>query len=209
MGDPADFDRQRKLIDASRKGDFETLIADAIEKYKEDTSPENPNNAPKEYWPSTGAFRTVFYEVGKQLGAEGAKLLEQIPDEDLRLFATIELAAAVAGVPAASITQVKKPRARNPSMFQGGGSVDARGSEPGGKATDRPTMRSPDGRLIRCPKCLFAPPTGLLWSCKCRHRWNTFLTAGKCPACHFQWEITGCPHCGEVSEHQAWYVSQP
>ena len=117
MGDPADFDRQRKLIDASRKGDFGTLIADAIEQYREDTSPENPNNAPKEYWPSTGAFRTVFYEAGKQLGAEGAKLLEQIPDEDLRLFATIELAAALAGVPAASITQMKKPRHRDSSML--------------------------------------------------------------------------------------------
>lgn len=210
MGDPADFDRQRKLIDATRRGEFGTLIEDAIELYRKDISSETRNYAPKEYWPSTGAFRTIFYEVGKQLGTEGTKLLKQIPDDDLRLFATIELAAALSGLPAASITQIKQSRPRDTSMFEGGRIVDARSLEqPGRERTDRRTMRCPDGRLIRCPNCLLSPPSGFQWNCKCGHLWNTFLTAGKCPACHFQWEITGCPHCGEASEHQAWYVSEP
>ena len=39
--------------------------------------------------------------------------------------------------------------------------------------------------------------------------WNTFWTAGKCPACHFQWEVTACPQCGQTSDHRAWYVSEP
>jgi hypothetical protein len=209
MGDPADFDRQRKLIDATRRGEFETLIVDAIEQYREDTSPETRNYAPKEYWPSTGAFRKAFYEAGKQLGAEGTQLLTQIPDDDLRLFAMVELAAGLAGLPAASITQMKQPRPRPASMFQVGRIVDAGSLEQlDRERTDRATMRSTDGRLIRCPNCLLSPPSGFQWNCKCGHLWNTFLTAGKCPACHFQWEITGCPHCGEAPEHQAWYVSE-
>jgi hypothetical protein len=109
-GHPKDFDSQRRLIDASRSGNFERSIEDAIEKYREDTSPATRNYGPKEYWPSTGAFRTVFYEAGRRLGPAAARLLERIPDEDLRLFATIEVAAALAGAPQSSITQVKQPR---------------------------------------------------------------------------------------------------
>jgi len=210
MGDPRDFDRQRRLIDATRSGNFGPPIEDAIEKYREDTSPSTTNYAPKEYWPSTGTFRTVFYQAGKRLGPEAAKLLEQIPDDDLRLFATIELAAALAGAPGASIRQMKQPRPPNSSRFQRGASVDARSlKEMHREETDGPTMRSPDGRLIRCPECLFRPPTDLRWNCKCGHAWNTFATSGKCPACQFQWEVTGCPCCGEISEHRTWYVSEP
>jgi len=210
MGDPRDFDRQRRLIDATRKGDFGPPIEDAIEQYREDTSPSAANYAPKEYWPSTGTFRTVFYQAGKRLGPEAAKLLEQVPDDDLRLFATIELAAALAGVPASSIRELKQPRPPNSSRFQRGASVDARPLKGMRREeTDGPTMRSPDGRLIRCPKCLFQPPTDLRWNCKCGHAWNTFATAGKCPACQFQWEVTVCLCCGEISEHWAWYVSEP
>jgi hypothetical protein len=208
-GDPADFDRQRRLIDATRSGNFGPPIEDAIEKYREDTSPSTANYAPKEYWPSTGIFRTVFYQAGKRLGPEAAKLLEQIPDDDLRLFATIELAAALAGVPGSSIRQIKQPRPPNSSRFQPGVIGDARPlKEMGREETDGPTMRSPDGRLIGCPECLFRPPIDLRWNCKCGHAWNTFATSGKCPSCNFQWDLTQCPCCGEVSEHWAWYASE-
>ncbi len=181
-GDPADFGRQRRLFDATHSGDFEPSIQDALEKYQQDTAPDTRNHAPKAYWPSTGAFRTLFYQAGKRCGPDAATLLDRTPDDDIRLFATIELAAALAGVPASSVTTMKQPR---------------------------PIMRSPDGRLIRCPKCQFQPPDGLRWPCKCGHAWNTFWTAGNCPACHFQWEVTQCPSCGEMSEHQAWYVPEP
>jgi hypothetical protein len=208
-GDPRDFDRQRRLIDATRSGDFKPSIEDAIEKYREDTSPDTRNYAPKEYWPSTGAFRTVFYQAGKHLGSEAARLLEQIPDDDLRLFATIELAAALAGVPESSITQMKQPNPPGSPGFRGGRIVNARSSQKMHReGANGPTMQSPDGRLIRCPKCLFQPPADLRWNCKCGHFWNTFWTSGRCPACRFQWEVTQCPHCGEMSKHQAWYASQ-
>lgn len=55
-----------------------------------------------------GAFRTVFYQVAKRLGRDAAKFLDQVPDDDLRLFATIELAAALVSVPGGSITQMKQ-----------------------------------------------------------------------------------------------------
>jgi hypothetical protein len=208
-GDPRDFDRQRKLTDAARRGDFEPSIEDAIEKYREDTSPDTRNYAPKEYWPSTGAFRTVFYQAGKHLGSEAARLLEQIPDDDLRLFAAIELAAALAGVPESSITQMKQPNPPGPPGFRSGRIVNARSlRKMHREGANGPTMQSPDGRLIRCPKCLFQPPEDLRWNCKCGHFWNTFWTSGRCPACRFQWEVTQCPHCGEMSKHQAWYASQ-
>jgi hypothetical protein len=206
-GDPSDFDRQRRLIDATRTGDFGLSIADALEKYREDTSPATHNYAPKEFWPSTGAFRTVFYEAGRRLGPEAAKLLEQIQDDDLRLFASIELAAALAGVPASSIRQMKQPRPMNSPGGLGGRIIASKASRR--QDADSPAMRSPDGRLIRCPKCLFQPPATLRWTCKCGHSWNTFWTSGGCPACHFQWEVTQCPDCGELSEHRAWYASEP
>ena len=209
-GDPRDFDRQRRLIDATRSGDFEPSIEDAIEKYREDISPATRNYAPKEYWPSTGAFRTVFYQAGRHLGSEAAKLLEQIPDDDLRLFATIELAAALSGVPQSSITHMKQPNPPGSPGSRGGRIVNAGSSQKMHReGADGPTMRSPDGRLIRCPKCLFRPSGDLRWSCRCGHAWNTFWTSGRCPACHFQWEVTKCPYCCETSEHRDWYAPEP
>jgi hypothetical protein len=209
-GDPRDFDRQRRLIDATRSGDFEPSIEDAIEKYREDISPATRNYAPKEYWPSTGAFRAVFYQAGRHLGSEAAKLLEQIPDDDLRLFAAIELAAALSGVPQSSITHMKQPNPPDSPGSRGGWIVNARSSPKiHREGTDDPTMRSPDGRLIRCPKCLFRPSGDLRWSCRCGHAWNTFWTSGMCPACDFEWEVTKCPYCGETSEHGDWYAREP
>jgi hypothetical protein len=205
-GNPEDFDRQRRLIDAMRSGEFAQSIEDALEKYREDMSPDTRNYAPKEHWPSTGAFRTVFYKAGQRLGVNAANLLEQIPDDDLRLFASIELAAALAGVPEPRIIQMKQLNPRHSGSFGSGRMISSAARRRGG--ADAPGIRSPDGRLIRCPKCLFEPPDGLRWTCNCGHSWNTFWTSGRCPACRFQWEVTQCPGCGETSEHRAWYASE-
>jgi hypothetical protein len=130
------------------------------------SAPATHNYAPKEYWPSTGAFRRVFYEAGRCLGSGAAKLLERVPDEDLRLFATTELAAALARVPASSITQMKQPHPVNSPGSQGGRIIASKTIPRAG--ANSPTMRSPEGRLIRCPKCLFQPPPDLRWNCKMR-----------------------------------------
>lgn len=205
-GSSSDIERGMRLIEARQSGDFEACIQDALDMYAEDTAPETRNHAPKEYWPSVGACRSVFYEAGTRLGSGAAELLPRVPDDDLRLFAMIELAAALAGVPAASINRMKQPHPPGSRRFQG--RIVSVGSSAGSTQSERPAMRSPDGRAIRCPKCQFRPPEGLRWQCKCGHRWNTFWTSANCPACHFQWEETGCPRCGEMSEHTAWYVSE-
>jgi hypothetical protein len=203
-GDPRDFDRQRQIIDAVRNGDFAPAIEDALEKYQEDTSPDAPNYAPKEYWPSTGAFRSTLYQAGKRLGSDAGRLLEQIPDDDLRLFASIEFAAALSGAPASTITSMKRPHP--PGSVSGDARIISASCSTGTRRG--PAMRSPEGHLIRCPKCRFQPSQDVRWVCKCGHVWNTFWTKGNCPECHFQWEVTGCPQCGETSEHRAWYVPE-
>lgn len=58
---------------------------------------------------------------------------------------------------------------------------------------------------IECPKCRWEPKADSLWSCICGHAWNTFDTAGRCPACHKQWHDTACLSCSKWSKHLDWY----
>jgi hypothetical protein len=98
-GDSRDLAYVKALWQSSRGGDFGPPIDHALERYREDTGADSPNYAPKTFWPSTCAFRTILYAAGKRIGPEANLLLDRIPDEDLRLFARIELAAALAGLP--------------------------------------------------------------------------------------------------------------
>jgi hypothetical protein len=97
-GDPRDFPFQRSLIAASRDGDFKPAMEHALEKYREDTGQENPNRAPKEFWNSTSRFRKLFFRAGTKLAMAATDYLASVPDDDIRLFAEIELASALAGV---------------------------------------------------------------------------------------------------------------
>jgi hypothetical protein len=186
-GDPRDFDRQRAAWESAREGDFGPSIDHALELYREDSDTTSPNQAPKGLWPSTCAFRRSLYDAGKRLGMDALQLLDRIPDIELRLFARIELAAALGGLPAALETSMKR---RRPPPIQG------------------TPMRAQDGGIIRCPECRWVPVEEARWPCKCHHVWNTFQTRGLCPACNYQWEITQCPACGEVSPHTAWYPAE-
>jgi hypothetical protein len=183
-GNPRDFAYQRALQQSSRGGDFGPSIDHALERYLEDTAPESPNEVPRPFWPSTCAFRTILYSAGKRIGAEAEILLDRIPEDDLRLFAQIELAAALAGLP--ELPQTWSTWRRPPPM-QG------------------TPMRAPDGSPVRCPKCRWVPVEEAHWSCTCGHVWNTFQTRGICPACQYQWEATMCYGCHELSRHAAWY----
>lgn len=60
-------------------------------------------------------------------------------------------------------------------------------------------------RGIRCPRCAYRPSRQDRWQCSCFHRWNTFDTAGRCPACGLQWRETACPACSQWSLHLDWY----
>lgn len=206
MGDPDEFDEQRRLIEATRRGEFGPAVDDALKKYRQDSSSASFNYAPKEFWPSTGQFRVVFHRAGKRIGSAAVTLLDQIPDRDLRLFATIELAAGLAQVPEPLVTKRTQPNP--PETLRRQEWANARCSlAPRPAASNTTPMRAGDGRLIGCPKCRFRPTTDVCWTCKCSHVWNTFSTSGQCPECGFQWEVTQCPACGETSPHCDWYVA--
>jgi hypothetical protein len=68
--------------------------------------------------------------------------------------------------------------------------------------------RPPRGPRIRCPRCRYRPTSFDRWICRagCEHAWNTFDTRGRCPACGFQWLVTACPSCHEISRHVDWYA---
>lgn len=70
----------------------------------------------------------------------------------------------------------------------------------------REATTEPDHGKIQCPRCHWKPGPDDVWSCTCGHSWNTFDTHGRCPSCGKQWMETQCPHCGEWSPHEAWYV---
>lgn len=191
LGSPRDFPYLRALMEASQDGDFGPAIQHAIEKYHEDAASERPNRAPMEFWPSTSRFRSVLYKAGKQVGENAAVYLEAIPDADVRLFAQIELAAALAGLPELPGMQREYHHAPDGP----GRGMSRAGSDP------------MDPR-IRCPKCQWSPDAEARWSCRCRHLWNTFHTRGACPACGYHWTVTACLNCGQTSPHSEWYAKE-
>lgn len=65
------------------------------------------------------------------------------------------------------------------------------------------------GPRIRCPKCGWEPERESLWMCSCLHTWNTFDTAGRCPACGRRWMDTCCLRCHQWSPHREWYEDAP
>jgi hypothetical protein len=76
----------------------------------------------------------------------------------------------------------------------------------------KPIVRTDLDRLddflrIRCPKCTWQPGKDDAWICVpgCGHRWNTFATRGRCPACGKGWRDTACLRCGAWSPHEEWY----
>jgi uncharacterized protein (TIGR03435 family) len=86
--------------------DFDRALAMAVDAYETDTNPRRPNTAPKVCWRSAGAFRSILYKAGIYEGTRAERHLERIPDSDLRLFAQIELAGALAGISQASYSSM-------------------------------------------------------------------------------------------------------
>jgi hypothetical protein len=180
--------------------DFAAAFQEAFARYAEDADLENPNDAPKECWPSTHAFRNILFKAGQHLGADAAKYLDRIPDADLRLFAQVDLCAAVAGLPQIGGTTIYRPRmARRPGPGTPVVDPEITQEEEGGSGGQ------PGGPRIRCPKCGWRPRAEDRWACHCGHMWNTFDTGGVCPGCMYQWKITMCPRCRQWSAHSDWY----
>jgi hypothetical protein len=171
---------------------FEAAFREAYDRYARDSDRANPNETPKECWPSTWEFRNILFKAGQHQGVLAAKHLDRIPDPDLRIFAQIELCAAVEGLP------------------QNGGTITFHSSKQQAGRPSSPAeldeIFGPTVPGVRCPKCEWTPRANHLWSCNCGHGWNTFDTRGLCPKCGYQWEVTGCPQCGEMSPHADWYA---
>jgi hypothetical protein len=193
-GNPDDFPYLKALMQGSQEGDFEQAMEHAQQQYGSDSASEDQNRVPLEFWPSTSRFRSILYAAGKRIGEDAARYLARIGDPDLRLLAQIELAAALAGLPEFGGIQIQyRPR-----------SVRAQRQMHG--PAEGPPVLGPGGETIRCPKCNWAPHHNDRWLCKCGYSWNTFETGGSCPACRYQWNVTGCLSCGETSAHSDWYV---
>lgn len=87
---------------AARQGDpaaIPRLISEARQLYAQDANPHNPNLAPRAFWPSCHAYKTAMYWAGKTMGKDAEPLLAEIPDPDIALLASIEMAAGMLGLP--------------------------------------------------------------------------------------------------------------
>jgi uncharacterized protein (TIGR03435 family) len=86
------------MPDAVRSG-FDEPFEIALRRYAADSDPRRRNDAPQECWPSAYEFRNILFKAGQHEGKAAARHLDRIPDPNLRLFAQIELAAALVGLP--------------------------------------------------------------------------------------------------------------
>jgi hypothetical protein len=121
---------------------FEKAFREAYDRYARDSDRENPNEAPKECWPSAWEFRNILFKAGQHQGVAAEKHLDRIPDPDLRLFAQIELCAAVEGLP------------------QIGGSItwhSSRERDESISPAELDQLFGPTMPGIRCPKCTWTP----------------------------------------------------
>jgi hypothetical protein len=78
---------------------IEKALEDAAALYKQDTNADDPNQALREYWPSTQSYRRIIYRATAMFGPEAEPLLAKITDPDLALLARIEMAQALLGRP--------------------------------------------------------------------------------------------------------------
>jgi hypothetical protein len=115
-------------------------------------------------------------------------------------LAQIELAAALAGLP-----ELRAGTASRPTRMVAGPVREE--VEPAAPTRTGDSSRDDSGPpRIRCPKCNWSPRAEDRWQCKCRHVWNTFDTGGVCPGCLYQWKVTQCLRCGQMSPHSDWYT---
>ena len=86
-------------IEEAIRSEFREAFAVAFQEYAIDSDPARVNGAPQECWPSTAEFRSILFQAGRHEGRGAVRYLDRIPDPVLSLFARVELAAALAGLP--------------------------------------------------------------------------------------------------------------
>jgi hypothetical protein len=111
-------------LTAAYRGDpsaVDGLLAEAHRVHKEDANPENPNLAPLAFWPSSGAYKRALYWAGRLIDPDAKRLLSEIPEPDLALLASVELAAGLLGVDeyhGMQMTGRPRPRPRIPPKMR-------------------------------------------------------------------------------------------
>jgi hypothetical protein len=105
-GGPGEVELQTLVMDGARPGDFAPALADTLPRYRDDSGPASTKRGFKIYWPSTSAYGQIFYAAGKRLGLDAARLPVQVPDDELRLLASIQLVAGLTGVPRGTVVRV-------------------------------------------------------------------------------------------------------
>ena len=96
------------LIDTDATRDFSGPLVHALGKYWDDTDQDHPNLASKAFWPSTGAYGSIFHRMGLALGEEAAASLTGVPDEEIRLLSQIALATALCRLSELQSTSIKQ-----------------------------------------------------------------------------------------------------
>ena len=81
--------------------------------FRKDKDPDNPNCAPVAFWPSCRAYQAAMYWAGKLSGEGSESLLAEVPDTELALLASIELAAGTLGFPECGGAYMFHPRRRS------------------------------------------------------------------------------------------------
>jgi tetratricopeptide (TPR) repeat protein len=77
---------------------------DAAEKLlKTDTNADDPNKAPKAYWPSTGAYRSMLALAARISPTWAVSMLKTIPDDDIKALNQIAIANALLDVRGGSL----------------------------------------------------------------------------------------------------------
>jgi hypothetical protein len=89
-----DEERARLAIDKALTG--------ATALYKLDVNSDEPNEALREYWPSTQSYRRIIYRAAAMYGPDAEYILPTITDPDLQLLTSIELARSLLKKPAKS-----------------------------------------------------------------------------------------------------------
>lgn len=97
-----DTDNAKKAIDKGMDA--------AAKLYKKDIDPDDPNTAPKAYWPSTNTYRSLLRQAQKIDARWAQSLLDEIPDDSIRVFNEIAMADAVLGTPPTMYSVMSMPK---------------------------------------------------------------------------------------------------
>ena len=85
------------------KKTIEKGLAAADKMLKTDTNADDPNQAPKAYWPSTGAYRSMLAVATKISPTWAMSLLKQIDDDDIKALNQIAIANSLLDIRGGSL----------------------------------------------------------------------------------------------------------